>query len=194
MKLLLLRCPNCNHALAPGQDDQIVQCPNCRSAVAINEGGLDILSAQYAASATENPPTWLPFWVYRGRVTILKRKTQAGKSADSTARAFWAEPRRVYIPAWACDLIEARDMVEALLEEQPALEAVAPSEGAAFASGVTTPDDARKLLELVIVTIEAERSDYLEAFEFDLSLESEALWLLPAERRKDEWNLLLKDI
>ena len=56
-----------------------------------------------------------------------------------------------------------------------------------------TPADARKLLELVIVTIEAERSDYLEAFEFDLSLESEALWLLPAERRKDEWHLLLKD-
>lgn len=194
MKLLLLRCPNCNQALAPGQNDQVVQCPNCRSAVAINEGGLDILSAQYAASAIENPSAWLPFWVYRGRVTILKRKTQAGKSAERTAREFWAEPRRVCIPAWACDLVEARDIVEALVEEQPALEAAAPPEGAAFEPAVVTPADARKLLELVIVTIEAERSDYLEDFEFDLSLDSEALWLLPAERRKDKWNLLLKNI
>lgn len=193
MKLLLLRCPKCNHALAPGNDDQVVQCPNCREAVTINEGGLSILPAQYARPAVESPPYWLPFWVYRGEVTILERKTQGGRSAEKAAQEFWGQPRRVYIPAWACDLIEARDLVEELLEKQPVMEATTPPEGAAFEAAVVTPADARKLLELVIVTIEAERSDYLENFEFDLRLDSEALWLLPAARENNEWKILLKD-
>ncbi len=192
MKLLLLRCPKCNHALAPGQDDRVFQCPNCRVAVAVDEGGLAVLSAQYAAPTVVQPPAWLPFWVYRGRVTIKQRKTQGGRSAEQEAQAFWAQPRRVYIPAWACELLEARDLVAALLEKQLFLEAVIPPEGAAFEPAVVTPADARKLLELVIVSLEAERNDYLESFDFDLNLESEALWLLPAERQGDEWNLLLK--
>ena len=49
MKLLLLRCPRCNHALTPGNDDVVVQCPNCHAAVAISEGGLQLSPAQYAA-------------------------------------------------------------------------------------------------------------------------------------------------
>ena len=54
---------------------------------------------------------------------------------------------------------------------------------------VITPDDARKLLELVIVTLEAERNDWMERLDFDLRLDSEALWLLPAERQNDAWKL-----
>lgn len=194
MKLLLLRCPQCNHALAPGQNDQVIQCPNCRSAVAINEGGLSIMPAQFVRPAVETPPVWLPFWVYMGKVTILERKTQGGRSSEKAAQEFWAQPRRVYIPAWACELIEARELVEELLEKQPVMEAVAPPEGASFEPVVVTPDDARKLLELVIVTIEAQRADYLETFDFDLRLDSESLWLLPAERAKSEWKLLLKNL
>ncbi len=193
MKLLLLRCPKCNYALAPGQNDQVIQCPNCRVAVAINEGGLALLSAQYAAP-TAQPAAWLPFWVYWGKVTINERKTQGGRSAEKDAQSFWAQPRRVYIPAWACELLEARDLVEVLLDKQPFLEAVIPPEGATFEPTFVTPADARKLLELVIVTMEAERNDWMETLDFDLRLDSEALWLLPAERRDDEWKLLIKKL
>ena len=194
MKLLLLRCPKCNFALSPGQDDQVIQCPNCRGAVALYEDGLALLSAQYVRPTRENPPLWLPFWVYRGKVTIKERKTQGGRSAEKDAQAFWAQPRQVYIPAWACELIEARDMVEMLLEKQPTMEAIIPPEGVAFEPAVVTTADARKLLELVIVSIEAKRSDWMESLDFDLRLDSEALWLLPAERQNDKWKILLKKL
>ena len=88
MKLLLLRCPKCNFALSPGQDDQVVQCPNCRGAVAIHEGGLALLAAQYVRPTVETPPLWLPFWVYRGKVTIKERKTQGGRSAEKDAPVY----------------------------------------------------------------------------------------------------------
>jgi hypothetical protein len=188
MKLLLLRCPKCNHALTPGQDDQVVQCPNCRAAVAIGEGGLTLLPAQFVAPTVAEPPAWLPFWVYRSMVTIKERKTQGGRSAEDEARDFWAQPRQVYVPAWGGELAEARDLTRRLLEKQPFMEAIIPPEGASFLPAAVTAEDARKLVELVIVSLEANRNDWMEALDFDLRLDSEALWLLP-----DHWHLLLKN-
>lgn len=194
MKLLLLRCPRCNHTLTPGQDDQVVQCANCRAAVGISEERLSLLPALYAPATVEAPAHWLPFWVYKGQVNIIQRQTQGGRSAERESREFWAEPRRVYVPGWNCELLEARDLVKKLLEKQPPLNPINPPDTAAFEPVVVTPTDARKLLELVIVSMEAERSDYLKSLDFDLHLDSEALWLIPAERRKNEWQLLLKHL
>jgi predicted RNA-binding Zn-ribbon protein involved in translation (DUF1610 family) len=193
MKLLLMRCPRCDQALAPGQEDVVIQCPNCQGAVAIDENGLRLVAAQYAAPVRPQPQDWLPFWVYRANVTITKRKTQGGRSAEKEAQAFWANPRRVFIPAWDSDLAEARDLCRTLLEKQPIPEGITAPDTASFRSAVITAEDARKLLELVIVSIEANRKDWLEDLDYDLRLDSEALWLLPSERQGNNWNILIKN-
>jgi hypothetical protein len=195
MKLLLLRCPQCNQALSPGNDDVVVQCPNCRSAVAIGEDGLQLLPVLYAA-ASQTPEAWLPFWVCRGHVTIQTRRTQGGRSADEESRAFWGRPRQVYIPAWACPLDEAREIMRQLLEEQPRLTATSPSAVApgeeTFTPATVALEDGRKLLDLVIVGLEARRSDWLQSLSYDLRLDSQVLWVLPARRSGEQWALLLK--
>ena len=56
------------------------------------------------------------------------------------------------------------------------------------------PEDGRKLVELVIVSIEAGRRDWMERLKYDLRLDSEALWLLPARRDGDGWALLIKGL
>jgi len=194
MKLLLLRCPRCNNSLTPDQNDQVVQCGNCRAAVALLEGGLQLLDAQFATPSSDRPPHWLPFWVYRGQVTINQRRTQGGRSAERDAQEFWGRPRQVFIPAWDITLPQARDMVSLLLHKQPPLEATTPPEGATFRPAVVTPEDGRKLVELVIVSIEAERKDWLESLNYDLQLDSQTLWLLPAAQKGDEWQILLKKL
>lgn len=194
MKLLLLRCPRCTQALAPHQEDRVVQCPNCRGAVSIDDGRLSLLAAQYAAPIRDEPPSWLPFWVYRGKVTIKERKTQGGRSAEKEAQAFWAQPRRVYIPAWECELDQVRNLIRLLLEKQPFLEGIIPPATASFLPAVLTAEDARKLLDLVIVSIEANRKDWMESLDYDLRLDSQALWLLPAEFKSDIWKILIKNI
>jgi hypothetical protein len=68
-----------------------------------------------------------------------------------------------------------------------------PPEDASFRPAVLTAEDARKLLELVIVSMEANRKDWMETLDFDLRLESEVLWLFPAERKEDGWRLLIKN-
>jgi uncharacterized protein YbaR (Trm112 family) len=190
MKLLILRCPRCNHNLSPGNDDVVVQCPNCRSAVSIGESGVQLLPVLYAAAA-QTPEAWLPFWVCRGHVTIQQRRTQGGRSADEESRAFWAGPRQVYIPAWACPLDEARELMRQLLVAQTRLSAAQPGE-VTFTPAAISLEDGRKLLDLVIISIEAGRSDWLQDLSYDMRLDSQVLWLLPARRAGEEWALLLK--
>lgn len=194
MKLLLLRCPKCNQALSPGQDDRVIQCPNCHEAVSLDEDGLRLLPVQYVTPIQPRPEAWLPFWVYRGEVTIQVRETQGGHSAQDEARAFWAKTRFVYIPAWSCELAEARVLATELLKKQPLLMAVSAPEGATFPPVALAPEDGRKLVDLVIVSIEAGRRDWMEKLKYDLRLDSEALWLLPARRDGDEWSLLIKGL
>lgn len=193
MKLMPLTCPRCAHPLIPGQEDRVIRCSNCRGAVLIDENRLSLIAALYASPTRTDPPTWLPFWVYRGKVTIKERKTQGGRSAEGDAQTFWEHPRRVYIPAWDCDLAEARDLTRGLLEKQPFLEGISVPESAEFLPAVLTIDDGRKLLNLVIHSIEANRKDWLESLDYDLRLDSEAFWLLPAERVSDRWTILIKN-
>ena len=194
MKLLLLRCPQCNQALSPGQDDRVIQCPNCHQAVSLDEGGLQLLPVQYVTPIQPRAEAWLPFCVYRGEVTIQARRIQSGRSAEDEARAFWAKTRFVYIPAWACELADARALATDLLQKQPLLMAVSPPEGATFAPVVLAPEDGRKLVDLVIISIEAGRRDWMQDIHYDLRLDSQALWLLPARRDGNRWKLLIKGL
>ena len=50
------------------------------------------------------------------------------------------------------------------------------------------------MLELVTVTREAERNDWMDPLKFDRRLDSEALWLLPARTDSDGWTLLIKGV
>ena len=134
-------------APAPHAHDQVLVSLRVGLGVAqrvhVEAVDLQLLAAQYVAP-TQPPETWLPFWVYRGKVTIKERKTQGGRSAERDAQTYWAQPRRVYIPAWSCDLIEARDLVEDLLEKQPVMEAIIPPEGAAFEPAVVFWGETRR--------------------------------------------------
>ena len=86
------------------------------------------------------------------------------------------------------------ELVADLLAKQPLLSAVTPPEDAVFLPVALTTEDGHKLLELVIVSLEAQRKDWLESLKFDLRLDSEALWLLPARSDSDGWSLLIKGV
>jgi hypothetical protein len=88
----------------------------------------------------------------------------------------------------------ARALIRLLLEQQPFLEAISPPETASFLPVVLTAEDARKLLDLVIVSIEANRKDWMESLDYELQLDSQALWLLPAEFKDGVWKILIKYI
>lgn len=198
MKLLALRCPQCVHDLTPGDRDVVVQCPNCHSAVGLDDGGLTIIDAAYAAPAS-TATNWVPFWRFEGRVIINEREVQnkklslTGWVSARDSQAFWSTASQYYVPAWDLPLEQASEMARDLLESQPQLTKVDRPTAAQFSPAIFSPDDARKLLELIIVTVEARRSDWLKELDFTMEMAKPVLWIVPARQNGSKWQLIAED-
>lgn len=181
MKLLALRCPACNHSLAPKNEHIVVACERCQAAVHIGDEGLTQLSMHYAAPRNEAQVTnWLPFWVFEGRVNITRRATQGGGSKQDEATRLWGESRRLYVPAWELSLNQAQKIGSDMIQRQPSFRP-APQPAEARLTPVTlTPQDALNVLEFIVLAIEARRPDWLKRLDFNLKVGEPALWALPA--------------
>jgi hypothetical protein len=182
MKLLALRCPNCNHSLTPENEHIVVACERCYAAVHLGDEGLSQVPVHYAAPKGEARVTdWLPFWVFAGRVHITRRSTQGGGSREADAALLWGQPRRLYVPAWELSLNMAQDIGSDMIQRQPAFESVPQPAEVRFAPVTLATEDALKMLEFIVLAIEARRPDWLKRLDFHLEVDEPVLWALPAE-------------
>lgn len=182
MKLILLRCPNCGEPLNPDNDDVVITCPNCQTAVAIAVNGAQKMTVRYAVPVGESisGKKWFPFWIFEGRAHILKRETQGGsRSGRKDSEKFWGSNRRLFVPAWDIDMHNAQEIGGRLIQKQPDIHFVNLPENAQLISASVTPKDARKLLEFIILAIEARRRDWLKDLEFKLEINDPELWGMP---------------
>lgn len=174
MKLILLRCPNCTEPLSPNNDDVVVACTNCHIPVAIAVNGAQRMTVQYAVDAgsrVSGSSTWYPFWLFEGRVHITRRETQGGsRSGRKESEKLWGVSRRLYVPAWELDLHVAQEVGGRLIQMQPDFQLVDQPEEVNLVSATVTPKDARKLLDFIVLAIEARRRDWLKNLEFELEI------------------------
>lgn len=182
MKLILLVCPNCGQPLHPDKEDVVIACPNCHTPVAIAVNGPQKMTVHYAVPGKKSASgkRWFPFWVFEGRAHILKRETQGGsRSGRKDSEKLWGASRRLYVPAWEIDLHNAQEIGSQLIQKQPEVQFVNSPEDAQLISATVTPTDARKLLEFVVLAIEARRRDWLKDLEFNLEINDPELWGMP---------------
>ncbi len=185
MKLLALRCPACGHSLAPENEHIVVACQRCHAAIHIGDEGLTETNVNYAAPSSEDRVTaWLPFWVFEGRVNITRRTTQGSDSQQDEATRLWGEQRRLYVPAWELSLKEAQRIGSNMIQRQPGFQSAPQPAEALLTPATLTTADALKMLEFIILAIEARRPDWLKSLDFDLEVDAPALWALPAEHGK----------
>lgn len=181
MKLVLLRCPNCGRALTPENDDVVVACNHCRTPVAIARDGPSRISVRFAVSGDEigRQDAWHPFWVFSGKVNISRRETQGGaRSGAKDSAALWGSPRRLYVPAWELSMRIAQEVGSRLVQEQPRFRFVDQPQESRLVAATVTPGDARRLLEFVVLAIEARRRDWLKDLDFAMDLDQPELWAL----------------
>lgn len=198
MKLLTLHCPRCAQPLHPDLDDAVaMSCPHCWTAVSLDtERGLTAANVHYGVPTSENVTDWLPFWIFRAQVQIQARETQGGnRSAQEAARHFWSVMRTLYAPAWDLPVPQARTLGASLLAEQCTYREADAPPGVGFVTAVIQPADALKLLEFVILTIEAQRQDWLKRLEFHIDAGPPQLWVLPAQASSAyNWYLLAETV
>jgi hypothetical protein len=184
MKLLALRCPECSQPIKPENDHIVVACEHCATAVHIGDEGLTRLNVSWVAprSATQ-VRRWLPFWVFHGNANIDHRDTQGGGNRLEEALRFWAEPRDLYVPAWELSLETADKVGSGLIQRQPRFSHTSRPPEARLTPATLAPADALKMLEFIVLAVEARRSDWLKSIDFHLDVGDPSLWALPADEK-----------
>jgi hypothetical protein len=193
MKLLALKCPVCGQRLDP-QNNQVVvmECGQCDTAVSIDpDAGVSQTTVQYA-QGKENAEAWLPLWVFDAQVNITSRKTQKrdGRS-EQDSHKLWGSPRQLCVPAWTLEMQTARQLGTKLIETPPQLQATAKPNGVIMAEMIVAQEDALKLIEFIVLSIEAERKDWLTDLQFDIKTQATQLWIVPARQNRGQWQLLI---
>ncbi len=192
MQLLALRCPNCTQKLEPQSNEAVVtSCPQCATAVTLHQTGLQPTDITYAAPAAAEVDAWLPFWVYHGRVHIQRRESQgSSKGADKDAAQLWARVQQLYVPAWEIPVPQAREMGSQLVQKQPTFQTIERPDTAHIVEAIITPEDGHKMLDFIVLTIEARRKDMLRNLKFEVKTTASELWAIPGQQKGNNWRLV----
>ena len=196
MKLLLLRCPVCSEPLKPADRDVVLACDTCLNPISIDNQGIKQTEVHYGVpTQPEMVSLWLPFWVFHGRVNIQSRTTQGrNKRAYQASQAMWSQPRYLFVPAWELPMHQTRHLGGRLIQGQPVWQEGERLSDTPFTAVNVPKKDAKKLLELTILTMEAERKDWLKEFWFTVEAPAPALWILPAQTGRGEKIELLAKV
>ena len=111
---------------------------------------------------------------------MIRRETQGGNRSDE-ARRFWAQPHIMGVPAWELSIAAVKQAGIQMLKQPPALKAVPRPSGAQIIPAVVSAEDARKMLEFLILTLEASRDDWLKTLDFQIEAGPPELWAITAE-------------
>jgi hypothetical protein len=194
MQLVALKCPTCGQNLKPQSNETVVvSCGNCKTAVSLHQSGIKAIDVKYAAPSSANVETWLPLWVYTGKVNIKRRESQgSSKGADKDAAKLWGSARRLYAPAWDASVPQAREIGSQFVVRQPVFETVEPTETMMLQEATITPEDGLKLLDFIVLSLEADRKDWLEDLQFEIQTTEHELWAIPARKKGSSWEFLVQ--
>lgn len=185
--LVALKCLQCEYPLSAEPDEVVCACPQCGAAARLEADGIVAQPVTWAEPrAGVTPARWLPFWALPGRVVVTARETQ-GFSFKPTppgaagADPLWQQATRLWVPAFGLSLDLAKNWGAYLTRTQPVLRPGPAPQGVPLRGCVVGLDDARKLAEFVVLSIEAERPDMLSTIAFTLPDGPPELWMLPSD-------------
>ena len=189
MKLLPLACPQCRDALFAGNQDVVVSCRKCQTHVLIGDEGLQPLPASYIAPPggdTGAAKTWFPFWMFEAKVNISERKTQGGRKRGSDAEALWGQLRRFFIPAWDLPITQLRHLSSGFVQSPQRMQRLSEKPAdVAMTPATMNADDAAKMIEFIVLDIEAKRDDYLRHIHYDVKIvDGPHLVMLPGDGQR----------
>ncbi len=186
VRLIAIKCLQCGLPVPAQPADIAFGCPHCGQVALIAGDRLVPQPAFWGVPrAGVTPAGWLPFWVFAGQVALPVRETFGGLGfGDGGPDPLWQAPRRLWVPAFSLTLDLAKQWGVALTRGQPQFASGAPPAGVALSGCVVTVEDAHKLAEFVVLSIEAERKDMLKRIAIQLPGGAPELWVLPSDGRQ----------
>jgi hypothetical protein len=170
-----LRCIKCHTNVLIEPDEVVCVCAECKQGMWLDDAnGLKPLTLHYQAGVEGKGH---PYWVAQGRVAV-NRDTFGWGDKDNEAAQFWSVPRTFFVPAFRCTLDALVAAGIQFVQNPPKLVDGPPVK---FAPVILALHDVRDVADLIIVGLEAGRSDKLKTINFKLELSTPELWILPSK-------------
>lgn len=176
-----VKCKKCDSGLMVEVNDNIVYCSSCGSGFEIIEGVLTPIEINFAAAAirSEGEMIYKPFWLLKSNINIAERKASGnflknifGGSNDNTSGNI-----TFYIPAFYCSIESMKNLATQFTMRNPvASPQKYNTKLVGFAYG---KEDAKKLAEFILISMEAEKSDTMKSFNYDMKFESMEILGIP---------------
>jgi hypothetical protein len=185
-KLEAIKCKNCGSGLVVEINDNVTYCGSCGSGFEIINGELQPIEINFASTAIpgNSEVVYKPFWLMKADIEILERTAAGGfiknlfggSSATSGSLVF-------YIPAFYCKLDSLKDLASAFTQKNPvASPQKYNSKLTGFAYG---KEDAKKLAEFLLISFEAEKSDTMKTFRYNITFNSFEILGIPFYKTGD---------
>lgn len=182
-----VKCKKCASGLLVEVNDNIVYCSSCGSGFEIINGELIPIEINFAAAALrgEGEMIYKPFWLLKTQLNISERKASGnflknifGGSNDNTSGDII-----FYIPAFYCPIETMKNLATQFTIKHPvASPQKYNTKLTGFAYG---KEDAKKLAEFILISLEAEKSDTMKSFKYDMKFESMEILGIPFYKLPD---------
>jgi len=185
-KLEAIKCKNCGSGLMVEVNDFVTYCTNCGSGFEIVDGVLQPIEVNFANAAIrdEGEMVYKPFWILNTHVTILERTSSGGffknlfGGNDGTGGDI-----KFYIPSFYAPVDKLKELAYTYTQKNPV---ASPQKYNVKLTGYAFGrEDAEKIAEFILISFEAEKSDTMKTFRYDIKFNNYEILGIPFYKQAD---------
>jgi Zn-finger nucleic acid-binding protein len=183
MRVIQVKCPQCNSPIQQKQKDKIFVCTQCNT-VHVRNGGIEKLDVEIAEfnATTQGERIYAPFWRVYATFVVRSKSVEGGtmfrlmqwvKGGSDGGNMF------IYIPATELDPASFRRMATTLTTNPPKYPTRLNFANVPRLPALLTKQEANELADFVVVTIEADQPGVLQRLDYNLTINDTKLVYLP---------------
>ncbi len=185
MKVIQVRCPNCDAPIMSKQRDLLFHCERCGT-LHVRDGGISVIDYEIADFAKSAPPqgrTYVPFWRMYAQFTILHLSSTGGTTFKL---ANWIKGGKgdsgdifVFVPAPDFDPSTFKGLATEFTANWPKYSTRPDFGGVPRMPAYLSKEEAVKLANFVVITLEAEKPGVLQQLDYNLDVKDARIVYLP---------------
>ena len=183
MKVIQVKCPQCNSPIMSKVKDKVFVCSQC-NAVHIRDGGVEKMDVEIAEfnQTAQGERTYMPFWRVYATLVIRSKSVEGGtlfkltsflKGGSDSGNMF------IYIPAADLDTANFRRMAVQYTSNPPKYPTRLNFGNVVRLPAVLSKQEANELADFVVVTMEAEQPGVMQRLDYSLTVNDTKLVYLP---------------
>jgi hypothetical protein len=195
MQVAQVKCPNCRDPIYSKQKDSVFYCEKCNTLHERN-GAAKVIDYEIADfnKQTAEQKVYMPFWRIYATLKINHEAVAGGslrklrnwiKGDDSGGTIF------VYIPATPMDKESFRRMAVDMTTQPPQYRTRLDFAKIERMPTSITKEEATRMADFVVVTIEAEKSGVLQELDFNLTVHDARMVYIPFTKQANGMTIAL---